>query len=90
MLVQRFSRSMSPSRLFFLLVPLVILTAIGGLASANPGAPNCDINGDGVLNLLDVALFAVTYLSGVYSANVDLNCDGVVNLADVGLFATCW
>lgn len=43
---------------------------------------NPDINGDGVVNLGDVVLFAVDFHSG-YQFRSDLHPDGVINLSDV-------
>ena len=45
-----------------------------------------DINGDGVVNLLDVSPFIDVINSGVFNANADMNQDGVVNLLDVSPF----
>ena len=44
-----------------------------------------DVNGDGVINLLDVAPF-VAAISGEYDAAADINCDGSVDLLDVDPF----
>ena len=45
-----------------------------------------DMDGNGVVNLVDVALFAGCYFSG-YCFAADLNGDGVVNLPDLAIFA---
>ena len=45
-----------------------------------------DINGDLIVNLIDVSLFAQGYF-GDYSFRIDLRYDGVINLADLSLFA---
>ena len=45
-----------------------------------------DINGDLIVNLIDVSLFAQGYFSD-YSFRIDLRYDGVINLADLSLFA---
>jgi hypothetical protein len=55
--------------------------------------PPCpgDLDGDGVRDLTDFALFAAAYGSVVGAANynlcADLDGDGVVDLTDFGLFA---
>jgi len=45
-----------------------------------------DMNGDLVVNLIDVAMFAQRF-AGPYSYDADLNCDGVINLSDISMFA---
>lgn len=45
-----------------------------------------DVNGDGQVNLLDVAPFVELVSSGGFQAEADINGDGVVNLLDVGPF----
>ena len=45
-----------------------------------------DVNGDGVLDLLDVAPFIKILTSGVFQVVADINEDGVVDLLDVGPF----
>ena len=45
-----------------------------------------DVNGDGVVNLLDVEPFIAILKSGEFLAEADLNQDGTVNLLDVALF----
>lgn len=45
-----------------------------------------DVNGDGVVNLLDVAPFVDAVSSGLYIPEADINQDGVINLLDVGPF----
>lgn len=45
-----------------------------------------DVNGDGVVNLLDVAPFVAVLTSGIYNPAADINMDGQVNLLDVALF----
>ena len=43
---------------------------------------SCDLNGDGVVNVVDVQLI-INQALGVIPAVNDLNHDGVVNVADV-------
>lgn len=45
-----------------------------------------DVNGDGVVDLLDVAPFVEAVASGTYIAQADINGDGMVNLLDVQPF----
>ena len=45
-----------------------------------------DINGDGNVDLLDVAPFVELIKTGTYQIQADLNCDGEVNLVDVAPF----
>ena len=52
------------------------------LKSVIPG----DVNGDGDVNLLDVAPFVDLLSSGQFQAEADINGDGMVNLLDVGPF----
>ena len=47
-----------------------------------------DINGDLVVNLVDVAAFAEGFMGGVYAFRSDYNFDGVLNLIDLGAFAS--
>lgn len=64
-------------------------TLIPATALANPGV-SCDINGDGVVNLADIGLFASLFFTPGYQPRIDFNCDGVVNLMDLSTFATCF
>ena len=45
-----------------------------------------DLNGDGVVNLLDVAGFVEAITTGEFVCEADINEDGAVNLVDVGPF----
>jgi hypothetical protein len=65
----------------------------GGLVEVTiPG----DVNGDGVVNILDVGVIAVHWLQAVPPsappelANADVNDDGVINILDVGVIAVHW
>jgi hypothetical protein len=49
--------------------------------SASPG--RCDLNGDGVVNILDVQIATAQALGGVPCSSADLNGDGVCNVLDV-------
>ncbi len=44
---------------------------------------NGDVNGDGVVNILDVVAAVNIVLSGEYQISVDLNGDGSVDILDV-------
>ena len=45
-----------------------------------------DVNGDGVVDLLDVGPFVDALTDGTFIPEADANCDGVVDLLDVGPF----
>ena len=45
-----------------------------------------DVNGDGLVNLLDVSPFVAAIVNGSFIAEADINGDGVVNLLDVAPF----
>ena len=45
-----------------------------------------DINGDGLVNLLDVQPFVQLLSSGNFQVEADINCDATVNLLDVAPF----
>lgn len=49
----------------------------------------CDVNLDGVANLLDVSPFIDLITNGGYQLQADLNEDGVINLLDVSGFIAC-
>ncbi len=46
-----------------------------------------DINGDGIIDLVDVGYFATDYFN-TYDYRSDFICDGAVNLADLGVMAS--
>jgi hypothetical protein len=46
-----------------------------------------DINGDGVVNLVDLSIFASAYPPNAYSTCSDMNCDAAINLSDLSRFA---
>jgi len=48
---------------------------------------SADINGDLIVNLVDVGLFSVVFY-GAYDFSADFYADGVMNLADVGRLAS--
>ena len=58
------------------------IDAVQALASILLG----DINGDGIVNLLDVAPFINLLGTGTFQVEADINQDGVVNLLDVQRF----
>ena len=69
--------------------PTVVMIAGSPLLSGdlNLGHNSADINGNGVVNLQDVALFAGDLYGGGYMFRSDFHYDGVVNLSDVGKLA---
>jgi hypothetical protein len=68
----------------------VLVFVNGSPLTSNPGLPlrfnSPDINGDLVVNLADVVIFAGDYFSG-YQYRSDLVRDGVLNLSDIALFS---
>lgn len=65
---------------------------INGMAVANGGAlplhfNSPDLNGDRVVSLVDIVLFAEAYSRGTYAFEADLHADGAVNIADIGVLA---
>ena len=55
-----------------------------GIALVEPGCGRADLNGDGVLDLLDVSAF--TDLFNARDARADFVADGLFDLADIGAF----
>ncbi len=60
-------------------------TVTGGVAAGSPILLG-DVNGDGQVNLLDVAPFVEAIANGVYIAAADINQDGSLDLLDVTPF----
>ena len=48
---------------------------------------SCDLNGDLIMNLLDLSLFASYYPPQAYNKCGDFDCSGLVNLPDLSRFA---
>jgi hypothetical protein len=48
---------------------------------------SADIDGDLLVNLVDLSIFAGSFPPQPYDLCCDFNCDGVVNLVDLGFFA---
>ena len=70
--------------------PTVVMVSGSPLLSGdlNMGHNSPDINGDGVVNLTDVALFAADFYDNVnYWFRSDFHYDGLINLSDVGKLA---
>ena len=69
-----------------------VFTLAGAREVTIPG----DVNGDGVVNILDVAQIAAHWGQVVPIsappdlANADVNCDGIVNILDVSVCAANW
>lgn len=61
------------------------------LTATSGSSPCADFNGDGVVNVADLTLFAghfgIDIASPAYDAIYDLNHDGVINIQDLVLFA---
>lgn len=87
-----------------LIAALGVLVALSLWLTCSPAsaicfAPPCaggalvspDFNGDGIVNLTDLATLASAFGSVVGGATwnpaCDLNCDGAITLADLGIFS---
>ena len=53
------------------------------IISNYPNSMQGDVNGDEVVNILDIVQLANMILSGNYADNADLNNDGEINILDV-------
>jgi len=53
------------------------------IISNYPSSMLGDVNGDEVINILDIVQLANMILSGDYAADADLNSDGQVNILDI-------
>lgn len=64
-----------------------LVTVWGSPLASNTGLwlrhNSADINGDGIVNLVDVPLFAADFSSGASPFRSDLHFDGSVNLSDI-------
>lgn len=69
-----------------LLVLALALLLTGGSALAFVPC-DADLNGDGVVNLTDVVMFASDYYLGTNPPRSDFNGDGIINLTDIVLLA---
>jgi peptidoglycan/xylan/chitin deacetylase (PgdA/CDA1 family) len=59
--------------------------------SESPSAKAGDVNGDNLINALDLSLIAANWNhTGVTRAQGDLNGDGIVNALDLSILATNW
>ena len=56
-------------------------------AGAGPSDKSSDLNGDGVVGLVDLSLFALAFPPNPYDFCADYNCDGVIDLVDLSIFA---
>ncbi|USN98268.1 MAG: hypothetical protein H6810_08775 [Phycisphaeraceae bacterium] len=77
-----------------MVIDCVVTSACGsttsGTATLAVEAPSCiaDLNGDGLLDLVDVNLFVGAFVGGDPLA--DLNDDGLLDLLDIGLFVNAF
>jgi hypothetical protein len=55
-------------------------------------ATSPDINADGLVDVIDLGLFAIGFTSPPkpYDVTLDYNCDGLVDIIDLSLFAQHW
>lgn len=81
--------TISRHRFVFLAALLAVFLTLPSLAWAATGN-GADINGDGVVNLADLGLFAQLFFAGGYQAAIDIDCNGVIDLADVGAFVAAF
>jgi parallel beta-helix repeat protein len=74
-------------------LPFVILFATAGylILSSSHATVNADINGDGVVNILDFSILASNYgkANQTFSQG-DINGDGTVNILDFSILASQW
>lgn len=65
-------------------------TGLASFTGCPAGAGICpgDINGDGIVNFMDLALFMTWYVQGDFQA--DVNGDGFINYADLMLYYGIW
>ncbi len=55
-----------------------------------------DVNGDGVVNILDVGLISAHWYPGSpigplgYDPTVDINNDGAIDIAEIGIVSANW
>lgn len=66
--------------------PIEMEMAILAISSGDCVNPLGDVNGDGVVTLLDVGPFVDAISTNVFVFEADVNADGVVDLLDVGPF----
>jgi hypothetical protein len=70
-----------------------IFIQLTGLTASNSNllTRNLDINGNGVVDITDVAItatiFGATIGSSNYNPKADFNADGVINIVDIGIIA---
>jgi len=74
------------------LVGLVLSLSLGMVFTPSPAsAVGCDVNADGVVNLLDLVAVATHYgAQATVGDAYDINADGWVNLFDLVLVARCY
>src|SRR5436190_409373 len=74
---------------------LAVIILIFGIAGYNlikqSHALSADVNGDGVVNLLDLTVLASNYgKTGMTFSQGDLNGDSAVNISDLSVLASDW
>lgn len=55
------------------------------LQPENPLPKGSDLNGDGVINLVDLSIMVLHLVMAQYNQRYDLNMDGVVNISDLSI-----
>ena len=66
---------------------IVIGEPITGTRPLDINVNSPDLNGDLVVNVLDLANLAMDYADPAYNFRSDMTCDGLENIADIGEFA---
>lgn len=61
----------------------------GGVSPGN-GTKTVDLDGDGIVALVDLATFALSFPPNPYNFCVDFDCNGIIGLVDLAIFAIHW
>lgn len=68
-----------------------IIVKVAGVVIGGSPLPlsltSADLNGNGIVNLADIGMYAAGFYSG-YDWRFDFNSDGVINIADVGIMVS--
>ena len=73
-----------------LLGVMIVLTPAGPASSSNPGTVCHDVNGDGVIDVVDVQLVAAAITAATYDPRYDVNADNQVDILDLTSVADAW
>lgn len=68
-----------------------VLVCPGCAGTSTPGPPGGtktpDLNGNAIVNIVDLAIFATGYAPNPYMYCADYDCNGIVNIVDFAIFA---